>query len=269
MNGRKSAVQLEGSAKIPLMSSCSGFVSQALARISKVPCLGAFCLSWLFVFGCGHSGRVLPDGGSTAESKACRALVAHQRVERRADAVRMERLESEIKRLHSDLGQAEAALIVAESRLAGAHTRAQAVRELAEARSLLEVAAKDAPWRSEEAELARRKIDESDEQLGEQHFGAAILLASRAKRIATDIAAEAQAVRSGQDVYQVRVEHANLRAGPSEDAEVVEVLPYGAPAFLEKTDGAWAMLRTVGGDVGWMYRPLLESFPPSPAPGDQ
>ncbi len=191
--------------------------------------------------------------------------VVYQQAERRADRSRMEQLEADVRRLSTDLQQAEKALIAVESKLTGAHTRAQAVRAHAETLSLLEVVANKAPWLDVETRHARQKLRDADKHIREGHYGAAILFASRAQRIASDIAAQAEAVRRAQNVSQVRVAIAVVRAKPERRSAVVVKLTRGTPVFPEKKEGGWVLLRTPRGKIGWMAGSLLESFPASPA----
>jgi hypothetical protein len=183
--------------------------------------------------------------------------------ERRAQAAQIDRLRSEVERLKSDLEQAELALIATESSLTGAFTRAAAVRAVAEARSQLEGAVRAAPWRTEAAALARQKLDDSDEQIRENRFGAAILFASGAQRIATDMEEEAKRVRAAKDVRRVSVNSARIRSGPSIKADVVMVVGQSTPVFPEKARDGWLLVRTTAGDIGWIKASLLDEIPGS------
>ena len=191
--------------------------------------------------------------------------VVHQQAERRADLARMEQLENDVRRLTSDLRQAERSLIAVESKLSGAHTRARAVRAMAEARSQLERAARDAPWQVEELRAARQKLDAADKQIRAGHYGAAMLFASRAKRSAGDIAAEGRAVRNAKDVSQVRAELAAVREKPSRKSRIVVKLARGTPVFPEKREKGWVLVRTTTGKIGWVAGSLLGALPASPA----
>ncbi len=213
----------------------------------------------LWLSGCGGFGAPSLFGDEHLRSERRNVL------ERRASEAQIERLKNEVRRLESDLRQAELFLIAAESRLAGAHTKAEAVRMAAEARNLLEVLSKQAPWWDEEIALARQKLAESDEHLKSAHVGAAILLASHATRIAAAIEEELETVRRAKNVRRVRVQRANLRSGPSTKSEVIGVIRRGHPVFQEKTKRDWVLVRTPSGRVGWVNGTLLESFPASPS----
>ena len=244
--------------------------------------IGALCLTCLALSACSALREIyeLPNSHGespkqTAASDACEKQVVYrhrfservvyQQAERRADRARMERLEGDVRRLSTDLQQAERALIAVESKLIGAHTRAQAVRAHAETLSQLEVAAGKAPWLDEETRQARQKLSDADKHIRQSHYGAAILFASRAKRIASDIAAQAEAVRKAQNVSRVRVAVAVVRARPERRSSVVVKLTRGTPVFPEKEEGGWVLVRTPRGQIGWMAGSLLESFPASPS----
>jgi len=206
----------------------------------------------------------LPE--TSRRDETCRERAVAEERQQRSSAARIERLESELKRLRSDLSQAQDALITAESRLKGAHTRALAVRSLAEAHSQLESARVLAPWRSADVEQAETMLAESDGQLQAEHFGAAILFASRAQRVAADIATEARAVRAAGNALRVAVERANLRSGPSTGFDILAVLGRETPLFLEHSEGDWVLVRTMSADMGWIFADLIEPLPPAPAP---
>jgi hypothetical protein len=177
---------------------------------------------------------------------------------RRADAARIQMLEQRVALLTADLQSAEETLLSIESGLRGAQTRSEAVSRLAEARIQVDKAAKQVGWRSENVAEARAKLAEADRQLEQDHTGAAIFFASRAARIARGLLTEADAVSHAADVRFVRADRVNLRAEPSKDGTVVAVLPSDLPVFPEHDgDGGWVLVRTVNGDLGWVYASLL------------
>ena len=49
----------------------------------------------------------------------------------------------------------------------------------------------------------------------------------------------------------------NLRGGPSTTHPVLEVLGEATPVFAERSDGAWTLVRTLSGRVGWIHAGLL------------
>ena len=193
--------------------------------------------------------------------------VVVEAAERNASAATIGQLQSEIRRLSSDLKQAEKALISAESSLTEVHTRAQAVRALAEARNEIEQAVIQTPWRRKEAEVASRKLEEADRQLQAGHIGASILFASRARRIASDIGAEARTVRGGKKAKQIGARPVRLRSTASSKGKIVAVIPPHRPVFPEKVHGKWVLVRTLSGKVGWVPTTALQVLPASPAPG--
>jgi hypothetical protein len=217
------------------------------------------CLALLACSACATRGE-LDARRARQEAIACSEQAALQTVEQRASSARIEQLEAEIRRLQSDLAQAQQVIVAAESQLSGAHTRALAVRSLAEARSELGSAAARAPWKRAEAEQAEQLLAEADQHLVSGHFGAAILLSSRADRIARALAEESIVLRSTRGALQVAVERANLRAEPSRDGDLIASLPRGTPLLPERSEDDWALVRTPQNQIGWVHLPLLEPF---------
>jgi hypothetical protein len=178
-------------------------------------------------------------------------------VYRRAESERTARLQEEVERLRADLRQAEEALVEAESGLRGDHTRADAVSSLAEVRIQVERATKEAPWRTEEIAEARAMLADADRLIQESHFGAALFLAYRARRIVGLLHSEAEKLKAVPGARFIKGEQVNLRAGPSTDYEVVGVLGPGAPLFPEQWQGSWVLVRTSSGYVGWVHVDLI------------
>lgn len=176
---------------------------------------------------------------------------------RRAEAERVAYLEREVARLRADLEQAEKTMTWLESDLRAAKTRAEAVSATAEARVMLERARAAAPWRSAECEDAAAKLAEAERLLQQEHVGAAIFFASRARRIAEDAVAEARSLEGSRQALFVSSERVNLREGPSTGSAVVTVLGASTPVFPERRNGAWVLVRTQSGRVGWVYASLL------------
>jgi SH3-like domain-containing protein len=187
------------------------------------------------------------------------APVVDQEVYRRAEVERAERLETEIERLRADLRRAEEALVLAESGLRGSYTRADAVSTLAESRIEVERTAALAPWRSEDVEAARKKLDEANSQIRQDHFGAAFFFIYRAQRMAEAIKREADFVAQRPETRFIKGRRVNLRAGPSMTARVVQVLQVGMPVFPESTQEAWMLVRATSGAVGWIHQSLLRT----------
>jgi hypothetical protein len=167
-------------------------------------------------------------------------------------------LESEVERLQQDLRQAEASLVAIESGLRGAHTRADAVSAIAEARISVERAEKQAPWRRAESAEARDKLAEAEQQLAAGRTASAVFFASRASRIAEGLLAEARQLERHPAARFVSAPRVNLRAGPSTDAPVLEVLHESTPVLPEREEGEWVLVHTLRGPVGWIHAALLE-----------
>jgi hypothetical protein len=87
--------------------------------------------------------------------------------------------------------------------------------------------------------------------------GSAIFFVSRATRIVAGLDAEADLIARSPDARRVKPRRANLRAQPSTDSPVLGVLPGQLPVFVEATEGEWALVRTVSGQVGWIHGELL------------
>jgi hypothetical protein len=170
---------------------------------------------------------------------------------------RAELLERENERLRADLRAAEETLLEIESGMRGTQRRAEAVSMLAEARIQVDRAAGRAPWRASTAAEAREKLDEAERQLTEGHFGSAIFFISRATRIAAGLDAEADLVARSPGARSVKPHRVNLRARPSLESGVLAVLSSRTPVFVEGSEGGWALVRTVGGQVGWVREDLL------------
>ena len=178
-------------------------------------------------------------------------------VYRRVATERAELLERENERLRADLRAAEETLLAVESGMRGTQRRAEAVSVLAEARIQVDRAAQRAPWRASTAAEARKKLEEADRQLADGHLGSAIFFVSRATRIAAGLDAEADLVARSPGTRSVKPRRANLRAEPSTESAVLDVLPGQLPVFVEATEGEWVLVRTVSGQVGWLRADLL------------
>jgi hypothetical protein len=175
----------------------------------------------------------------------------------RAVTERAELLERENERLRADLRAAEETLLEVESGMRGTQRRAEAVSKLAEAHIQVDRAARRAPWRIGTVAEARDKLAEAERQLADGHLGSAIFFVSRATRIAAALDAEADWVASAPGARRVTPRRANLRAEPSTESPVIDVLPGRLPVFVEATDGDWALVRTVSGQVGWLRGDLI------------
>lgn len=147
--------------------------------------------------------------------------------------------------------------MLAESGLRGSYSRADAVSALAESRIEVERVARRAPWRGAEIAEARRKLDEADSQIRQDHFGAAFFFVYRAQRMADVVRREAEFVQSRPGTLFVTRPRVNLRAGPTTDARIVQVLGEGWPVFPETQQDPWVLVRVTSGSVGWVHQSLL------------
>jgi hypothetical protein len=176
---------------------------------------------------------------------------------RSAQLERAEYLAREVARLRADLRQAEEAMVAIESGLRSAHTRADAVSSLAEARISVERASQSVPWRKDAAAEARSKLEEAERQFQAGHTGSAVFFASRAQRIAETLNEEARKVSRFTGTRFVSARKANLRAGPSTREPVVEILVETTPVLPERQQQDWVLVRTPSGVVGWIHGALL------------
>ncbi len=193
-----------------------------------------------------------------AQSPAPTTEAIDPEIYERAQAERSEFFEREMQRLRADLEQAEASIVTLESGMRNVHNRADAVSAVAEARIALDRVSKSVPWRRDRVGEAYTKLDEADRQLEAEHLGAAVFFASRAERVTEALRAEATQVALWDERRLIRGERVNLRAGPSEMARVVEVLPRETPVYPERSIADWTLVRTPDGRIGWVYRSLLQ-----------
>lgn len=229
----------------------SSSVPLLLHRIALLGGTAAACLQ----MSCTLSQPTAPPPAAPAPPVVDRTI--GDEVYRRAASQRAERLEREIARLRGDLRQAEEALVAAESGMRAVHSRADAVSSLASARIQIERSQQGAPWRETEFSEAEAKLAEADRLINEGHFGAALYFVYRASRIADELEAEAEAVRSTPGTRFVRGRRVNLRSGPSTSETVLAVLTQGTPVFPERKAEQWILVRTASGPVGWVHGSLL------------
>lgn len=180
-------------------------------------------------------------------------------VQRRADAARAQHLEREVERLRTDLAEAEQALVALESNVRANHSRAEAVSATAEARVLVRRARPRAPWRAADCDAAEAKLADAERMIEEGKLSAAMFFASRARRIAEDVIADAGRVEGEPSARFVKGERVNLRAGPSTADAVVGLLAHDTPVFVERRAGEWELVRTAHGQAGWVHARLLRA----------
>jgi hypothetical protein len=165
--------------------------------------------------------------------------------------------ELEVERLRADLREAEESMVAIESGLRGVYSRADAVSTLAESRIAVERASQNVPWRGERVLEAQQKIEEAERQFQAGHTGSAVFFASRARRVAAGLNAEAERVASIPGTRFIDGQRVNLRAGSSTEDRVLHVLVGGTPVFPDREDGEWVFVLTPSGQVGWVHASLL------------
>jgi hypothetical protein len=175
----------------------------------------------------------------------------------RAGIDRTTQLELEVERLRADLREAEEAMVAIESGVRGVHGRADAVSTLAESRIAVERASRNVPWRRKRVMEAQQKIEEAEQQFQAGHTGSAVFFASRARRIATALNAEAKRVANTPGTRFINGRRVNLRAGPSTEDRILYVLVGSTPVFPERESGEWVLVLTPSGQTGWVHRSLL------------
>jgi outer membrane murein-binding lipoprotein Lpp len=178
----------------------------------------------------------------------------------KAQAKRADLLALEVARLRADLDQAERVLSSGDSAEGSVHSRADAIATIAEARIALERVADRATWGAEEISEAGARLAEADRQVEAGHFGAAIFFASRAQRIAESLQDEVRIAEQETATAIVVGERVNLRTGSSTEDGVVRVLARDTPVFAEGRDADWVLVRTAGGDVGWVHASLIREL---------
>lgn len=223
------------------------------SRDAALPGIAAVLAAWLVLGGCALLDQKSRRGltGDAIDSEQVTEIYARAGIDRTA------RLELEVERLRADLREAEEAMVAIESGLRGVQGRADAVSTLAESRIAVERASRDVPWRSERIMEAQQKIEEAERQFQAGHTGSAIFFASRARRIAAELAEEAERVASTPGTRFVGGRRVNLRAGPSKEKRVLHVIGYGTPVFPQREDGGWVLVLTPSGQMGWVHGSLL------------
>jgi hypothetical protein len=230
-----------------------GFWRRATSRLGQAQRLRRPCCAFaapLLLAGCALLSPAPPEPEPVARPD--------DTIYERAAVERADALERENERLRADLAAAEATLLAIESGMRGTQRRAEAVSQLAEARIHVDRAAARAPWRAAMVAEARDKLAEAERQLANGHFGSAIFFVSRASRIAASLDAEAERVSRSPGAQRIKPARVNLRAAPGTESEVITVLTPELPVFVESTAEDWSLVRTAGGQVGWVRSDLIE-----------
>lgn len=210
------------------------------------------------LFGCAMLQELAqPEPPAAPEAPPAAVVMNDPAEERASDRERITSLEREIERLRADLAQAEAPMLATDSEIRAGSNRTAAVSLLAEASISVDQAAKAAPWRPASVEEARRKLTDAEQQLRSGDPAAAVYFASRGRRIADTLLAEARVVAKAENAHFVKVERLNLRAGPSTTDHVVGVLESGTPLLVQRGHGKWKRVRTLDGELGWVHASLL------------
>lgn len=182
---------------------------------------------------------------------------AESEAARRADEERIRALEREVERLKMDLVRAEDTLVAVESRLESGHSRANAVSSLAEAQMQLNKTSDAAPWRPQEIDRARGKLDIAQKHIDDEYFGAAMFFIYRANRIIEQLNYEFGIVEASPQAMFVNRPRINLRSRPSIEDEILAVLTEGTPVIREERQGSWILVHTLNGLVGWVHQSLV------------
>jgi len=217
----------------------------------------------MIALACGCSG--VPAGPEPVQSTEAtdsenedKVSDSRGKLARRADEERINALERQVERLKMDLVRAENTLVAVESRLKSSHSRATAVSSLAEAQIQLNRTSEAAPWRTQEVERVRSKLDIAQKHIDNEYFGAAMFFIYRANRIMEQLDYEAGLVESTPNTMFVSRPRVNLRAEPSIDHEVLAVLGQGTPVVRETREGRWILVHTLDGLVGWIHNSLID-----------
>lgn len=201
------------------------------------------------------------EAGLEEELEAAGRRITTLDTELARERERNERLQREQERLRADLADAESTLVAVESGLESLHSRADAVSLLADARIIVERAARQAPWRAGSVAEAREKIAAAEAQVEAGYLGAAVFFTTRARRIADTVLAEVAMFSQSHEVLAVGAARVNLRDGPSTLHHVLLVLEANTPLLPRNRSGDWYQVLTPTGDVGWIHGRLVTARP--------
>ena len=172
-------------------------------------------------------------------------------------AKRIAELERSLTELRQQLVQREGELTAIESHLIENHGRADVVSALAEAQVQIQRAARDVPWRAQEIDQANKRLALAERHIEDGNYGAAAFFIYRVSSTAGRLSDEARQVNASKAF--INAERVNLRAGPSKEAEILDLLSRGTLVFSVRKDRDWVQVRTVSGQEGWIHASLVGS----------
>ena len=199
-----------------------------------------------------------PSPSSSVDAERMEALAEEQA----RDRERIASLESQIERMRADREVNEATRLEMDSEVRAGRNRTVAVSKLAEALISIDQAAEAAPWRPASVDEARGILVDAERLLQGGDPAAAVYFASRGRRIAETLLAEAARVDDSPQTRFVRATRLNLRAGPATSERVVGLLEDRTPVFQQRREGAWARVRTLDGELGWVHASRIHTSRP-------
>jgi hypothetical protein len=165
----------------------------------------------------------------------------------------------EVDRLRAELRQAEEAMAAIESGRGSAHNRTDATSALADALMAIERASQRAPWLEEDMDAARTKLADAELQFQAGNVASATFFARRAQRLAETAREDGERLAGSPGAQFVQAKQAELRAAPSNEADVLVLLAEATPVLPERREGGWALVQAPSGTVGWIRQSLLRA----------
>lgn len=172
---------------------------------------------------------------------------------------RIVELENVVAKLQDRLAHTEGELAALETQLGETHNRADAVSALAAARVAVQRAARDAPWDTLEINAANDRLEVAEGHIDQGDYGAAAFFAYRANQAAERLISDAKQMDEPNITMFIKGERVNLRAGPSTENDILDVLDEGTPVFSIHRNANWVHVRTLSGEEGWVHASLLNS----------
>ncbi|MDH3280225.1 MAG: SH3 domain-containing protein [Gammaproteobacteria bacterium] len=197
---------------------------------------------------------ITPSAEKPAESEVDRATY------RQINRYQVAKLRRDTVRLQEAVERAEQALSASESSVG--YTSADAISALAEAQVQAQGTVNDVPWRREELQRAREKLDVAKQYIDARNYSAAMYFVYRANQTMSEAREEARLVRDNPAVLYVKGKRVNVREGPSTKEPVITVVTRDAPVLNERKYKQWRLVKTTDGLLGWIYAPLLTSTKP-------